>query len=100
VSDIKTVRTCPLGATCEQIVDGRIERCAWFTKIEGNHPQTGEFMSESRCSMEWLPLLNIDLAGKLNETIASVQSLRNETVKRQDEYLEVVKNAPKIISSN
>jgi len=100
--DIKTVTTCPLGSVCERVVDNTIERCAWYVKVEGQHPQTGEFLSESRCSMAWQPLLMIDTNGKLNQNIATVESLRNETIKRQDAALALGANldGPKIIASN
>jgi hypothetical protein len=90
MSEVKTVSTCPLGSTCERVANGVIERCAWYVKIEGTNPNTGEFMSESKCAMAWQPLLFIDVSGKLNENIAAVQSLRNETLKRQDIFLEVI----------
>jgi len=102
MSEIKKVYTCPLGSTCEKIGDGVIERCAWYVKIEGTNPNTGEFMCESRCAMAWTPLLMIDGNGKTNETIAAIQNLRNETVKRQDAALALGANldGPKIIASN
>jgi len=99
MSEIKTVYTCPLGSTCEKVANGVIERCAWYVKVEGTNPNTGKFMSESRCTMAWLPLLNIDTNGKLNENIAAIHSMRNETIKRQDAALGVI-NGQKIIASS
>lgn len=99
MSDIKTVTTCPLGSTCEKVANGVIERCAWYVKIEGNNPNTGAFMSESRCSMAWQPLLMIDTNGKLNENIAAIQSMRNETIKRQDAALGVI-NGSKVLTDS
>jgi len=46
MSEIKTVLTCPLGAKCEEIKDGAIHRCAWYTKLAGTNPNTGESMDE------------------------------------------------------
>ena len=55
MSEIKTVLTCPLGAKCEEIKDGAIHRCAWYTKLAGTNPNTGEVMDEAGCSMTWMP---------------------------------------------
>jgi hypothetical protein len=85
--------TCPLGSTCEKVVDGVIERCAWYVSLEGKNPQNGKEVNDSKCAIAWQPLLMIETAGIMNGTNASVQSLRNETVKRQEIALEVVKNA-------
>ena len=55
MSEIKTVLTCPLGAKCEEIKDGAIHRCAWYTKLAGTNMQQ-------------------------RSTSAAVESFRNETV--------------------
>lgn len=85
--------TCPLGHTCEKAVDGAIERCAWYVKMTGKDPQSGKDIEESRCSMAWQPILMVEANGMANNIGASIQSLRNETVKRQTAALEVIKNA-------
>lgn len=95
---IDTKLTCPLGSTCEHIVDGVIERCAWYVRIEGKNPNTGEDMNESRCAMAWQPLLTVGLTGKMDNTAVSIQSLRNETIKRQDLALGVVSGHKNISS--
>ena len=87
---LKVELTCPLGSTCEKVVGDHIERCAWYVKLEGKNPQTGKDINESKCAIAWQPLLMIEISGGVNRTSASVQSLRNETVKRQDKALEVV----------
>ena len=33
---------CPLGSTCEEVKDGVIKRCAWYTKMVGLDPNTGK----------------------------------------------------------
>ena len=85
--------TCPLGSNCERVIDGAIERCAWYVKLEGEHPQSGEKMNESRCAMAWIPVLQIEGNGQNRHITTAVQSLRNETIKRQNAALEMVKNA-------
>lgn len=85
--------TCPLGHKCEQIVDGKLQRCAWYVKMYGSDPQTGQHIEDSKCSMAWQPLLMVETNGNLMRTNASVQSMRNETIKRQDLALGVINNA-------
>lgn len=80
MSEIKTVLTCPLGAKCEEIKDGAIHRCAWYTKLAGTNPNTGEVMDEAGCSMTWMPMLMIENSMQQRSTSAAVESFRNETV--------------------
>ena len=46
---------CPLNGfePCKQF------DCAWFMKVQGNNPNTGEPTEEWGCSMAWLPILLI-----------------------------------------
>tara|TARA_R110000868_G_scaffold360605_1_gene622656 strand:- start:538 stop:834 length:297 start_codon:yes stop_codon:yes gene_type:complete len=78
--EIKTVLTCPLGAKCEEIKDGAIHRCAWYTKLAGTNPNTGETVDEHGCAMSWLPMLMIENSMQQRSTSAAVESFRNETV--------------------
>ena len=78
--DIKTVLTCPLGAKCEEIRDGAIHRCAWYTKLAGTNPNTGEVMDEQGCAMSWMPMLMIENSMQQRSTSAAVESFRNETM--------------------
>ena len=78
--EIKTVLTCPLGAKCEEIKDGAIHRCVWYTKLAGTNPNTGEVMDEHGCAMSWLPMLMIENSMQQRSTSAAVESFRNETV--------------------
>ena len=78
--EIKTVLTCPLGAKCEEIKDGAIHRCAWYTKLAGTNPNTGETVDEHGCAMSWLPMLLIENSMQQRSTSAAVESFRNETV--------------------
>ena len=76
--EIKTVLTCPLGAKCEEIKDGAIHRCAWYTKLAGTNPNTGEVMDEQGCAMSWMPMLMIENSMQQRSTSAAVESFRNE----------------------
>jgi hypothetical protein len=76
--EIKTVLTCPLGAKCEEIKDGAIHRCAWYTKLAGTNPNTGEVLDEHGCAIAWLPMLMIENSMQQRSTSAAVESFRNE----------------------
>lgn len=76
--EIKTVLTCPLGAKCEEIKDGAIHRCAWYTKLAGTNPSTGEVLDEHGCAIAWLPMLTIENSMQQRSTSAAVESFRNE----------------------
>lgn len=89
--------TCPLGSECEKIVDGKIEQCRWLTKIDGVDKASQKPLSQEKCAIEWLPILLVDQIGTTVETVASVQSLRNETVDRQNQALGLVRE--KLIGS-
>ena len=78
--EIKIVLTCPLGSKCEEIKDGAIHRCAWYTKLAGTNPNTGEQTDEAACSMAWLPMLMIENSMQQRSTSAAVESFRNETM--------------------
>jgi len=76
--EIKIVLTCPLGSKCEEIKDGAIHRCAWYTKLAGTNPNTGEVLDEHGCAMSWMPMLMIENSMQQRSTSAAVESFRNE----------------------
>ena len=76
--DIKIILTCPLGSQCETIKGDAIHRCAWYTKLAGTNPNTGEQVDEHGCAMSWLPMLLIENSGQQRSTSAAVESFRNE----------------------
>lgn len=71
---------CPLDGfkPCRQL------ECAWFMKIRGNNPNTGEEVDEYGCSMVWMPMLMIENSQQQRSTGAAVESFRNEMVKAND----------------
>ena len=87
--EIKT--TCPLGHTCEKIVDDHIEVCAWYTKLVGKDPQTDMPIDESRCAIAWNPIMLVEQSGTNRQVSAAVHSLRNEMVVRQDAAIALVR---------
>ena len=89
---MKIEYTCPLGSECEKAEDGVLKRCLWYVQLMGEDPQTRKPINESRCAIAWQPILMIDGNGATNGVAASVQSLRNETILRQDKALGVLNN--------
>lgn len=71
---------CPLDGfnPCRQL------DCAWFMKVRGNNPNTGEEIDDYGCSMVWLPVLMIENSQQQRHTGAAVESFRNEMVKAND----------------
>lgn len=76
--EIKTY--CPLGAKCEYVKDGVIQRCAWYAMVRGVNKNTGEEVNDWRCAMNWLPMLMIENSSMQRETGAAVESFRNAMV--------------------
>lgn len=58
--------------------------CAWFLKIAGKHPQTGEDKEEWACAIAWIPILTLEVGRQANHTGAAVESFRNEMVKTNE----------------
>lgn len=57
-------------------------RCAFYTQVQGHHPQTGEMLNEWGCSISWLPVLMIENSQQQRQTGAAVESFRNEMVRQ------------------
>jgi hypothetical protein len=77
---IEPKNQCPLDNfnPCRQL------DCAWFLKIRGTNPNTGQDTDEWGCSMSWLPILLIENAQMSRQTGAAVESFRNEMVKANE----------------
>lgn len=77
---IEPKNQCPLNGfePCKQL------DCAWFLKIRGQNPNTGEDIDEWGCSMAWLPVLMIENSQQQRQTGAAVESFRNEMVKSNE----------------
>ena len=74
---LEVKQNCPLDSfnPCRQF------DCAWFMKIAGENPNTGEQTEEWGCAVAWLPILLIENAKQGRHTGAAVESFRNEMVK-------------------
>lgn len=77
---IEPKANCPLNnfEPCKQL------DCAWFIKISGQNPQTGQEVDEWGCSIAWLPVLLIENNRVNYQTGAAVESFRNEMVKANE----------------
>lgn len=84
---IETVLTCPLGSKCEEVKDGKIYKCAWYVKMRGENPQTGEEIDEHGCAIAWMPIMQVEIARTNRGTNSAIESFRNETVQRQDKMI-------------
>lgn len=71
---IEPKSNCPLDGfnPCRQL------DCAWFMKIRGANPNTGEEVDEWGCSIAWIPVLLIENSQQQRQTGAAVESFRNE----------------------
>ena len=77
---IEAKPNCPLDGfnPCRQL------DCAWFMKVVGHNPNTGQEVDEWGCSMAWLPVLMIENSQQQRSTGAAVESFRNEMVKSNE----------------
>lgn len=72
--------TCPLGSKCEEIKDGKIHQCHWWTKVVGKNPQSNEELDEYRCAITWMPLLQIEMSQTNRGQTQAISSFRDEMV--------------------
>lgn len=55
-------------------------KCAWYTQVRGQNPNTGQEIDEWQCAVSWMPMMAVEIAQKSNQTGAAVESFRNEVV--------------------
>ena len=95
MAKLKQGDLCPLiGESCRQLV------CAWYTKVSGTHPQSGEPVEEYGCAVAWIPFLQIDTSKHVNQAGAAIESLRNETVEKLSPILPIQPIQQKLIKIN
>ncbi|CAB4147636.1 hypothetical protein UFOVP507_39 [uncultured Caudovirales phage] len=77
---IEPKQNCPLDGfnPCRQL------ECAWFMKVQGKNPNTGEEIEDWACSMAWIPMLLIENSQQQRQTGGAIESFRNEMVKAND----------------
>ena len=59
-------------------------RCAWWTHLIGENPQTHLPVDEYKCAVTWLPVMLVEVAQKTNQTGAAIESSRNSTLEKLD----------------
>jgi len=67
-------------------------KCAWYMRISGMNPNTGEQVDDWGCAIAWLPVLLIENSQQQRQTGAAVESLRNE-VNNYNSYPVVITDA-------
>jgi len=83
---IEPKANCPLHnfEPCKQL------DCAWFLKIRGSNPNTGEDVDDWGCAIAWLPVLMIENSQQQRQTGAAVESFRNEMVKSNESSQQIL----------
>lgn len=84
---------CPLGSKCERIEGSHVVRCAWYTKLAGENPQTGEMIDEWKCAMAWIPIMLVENANTGRSVAAATESFRNEFVQGQTIFNQIALHA-------
>ena len=73
--DMKDGQFCPLvKGPCMKA------KCAWYTKVSGQHPQENRMVDEYGCAVSWGPVLILEVARQQRGMTAATESYRNETV--------------------
>lgn len=91
---METVITCPLGHKCEEARDGKVYRCAWYVTLAGENPNTGEVMGDEHgCAMQWMPVLQVEVAGTNRGQTQALNSFRNEVVRDNRNFMSLIKPA-------
>lgn len=75
---IKYTTSCPLGHTCERTLDGVVDRCRWYTHVQGRNPQTNEDIDQWDCAIAWLPILSIEMSRTNRGQTQAIEFLRNQ----------------------
>ncbi len=77
---IQPKNNCPMNKfePCKEL------ECAWFLRLQGNNPNTGQQVDDWGCAVAWIPLLTIENSQMQRQTGAAVESFRNEMVKANE----------------
>jgi hypothetical protein len=92
--------TCPLGSECETTRDKKIIRCAWYTKMVGLDPNTGKEIDDWACAMSWMPMLQVEMSSTNRGQTQALESFRNETIKGQEVFNNLVKKRNKLLGEH
>lgn len=71
-------KICPLLTFDPKEPEPCIEhRCAFYTCVQGTHPQSGKIVDEFGCAIAWMPVLLIENSQQQRQTGNAVESFRN-----------------------
>jgi len=56
-------------------------QCAWYLKVVGMDPQSGQPVDKWGCSVAWLPILTIENSNQQRMTAASVEKVSKEVTR-------------------
>jgi hypothetical protein len=88
------------GTFCPLIKKDCIQnKCAWFTQLRGNNPNTGKEIDEWGCAIAWIPVLLIENSQQQRQTGAAVESFRNEMVQANASTAEMISNQQRLLGS-
>lgn len=90
---LETTFSCPLGSECETVEGKTVVRCAWYMKLSGVDRNTGKEIDDWGCSIAWLPTLMVDVGNQARSSTSAFESMRNETVKGQAQFLDLIAKA-------
>ncbi len=85
---------CPLGSECESVSDNKIKRCV------GVDANTGKDVDDWACAMAWMPTLQVEMSSTNRGQTQALESFRNETVRGQKEFNQIIYENKKSIGSN
>lgn len=75
-TEIKEVRTCPLGSKCIEIKDNELHKCMWLIKVQGENPLTGENEDSENCAIAFTPIAVLEAARWSRGTQSAVEGER------------------------
>jgi hypothetical protein len=87
---------CPLGNDCEKIDGDKVRRCRWYYEVHGDHPQTGERISEWQCAIYWAPMMLIENSKTNRGQTQAIEDFRNKTVKGQEVFNSLIEQSLQI----
>ena len=66
------------------------DKCEWWNKTTMKNTQTQQLYIEEKCAVNVIAPMLVEVIKNTASTQAAVESSRNETVKRQDEFLNII----------
>lgn len=83
----------PKGTTCplfRKDVSRVCHTCAWYTRIQGIHPQTGEQLDKWMCAITATVLATLDAGKAATVGAATTQELRNDMQRERVQHTRVL----------